>query len=240
MIINKNNFNNLWLILFLSLISITKVESQDYSISETVLHINKYIKPNYILKYSNTSLYTEQKMRDGNYRLNFKISLNHLGRVVIDDNRDLSVRIYCSNNSKCSTYYLPDGERGSFEYFSIYAENYDDAEKIANAVRYLKTVIENSDNEDPFASYNTKYEDNTSVAGTGELNFEKVSLGMDKTKVFEVLNVKPELYSKEVGYEIYTAISSDYDLYFFYFTNNRLTRIDGGESSPDVIISIKN
>lgn len=220
----------------------THVIAQDFTLAEAVTYIDIRLKSDYFLKTENNNLILYRKDNYGVNKINQRVRISDLEKVEINTNREISVRAYCKNMNKCSSVYLPDGYSSPFDYFALYVQDYERAELVTNALRYIIVNFQSTSNRnDPFVSYGSKNESKQAnqKKNSGSFDFNKIKLGMNKEKVFEIFGEYAKLDSKERGYEVY-RVMKDYELYFFYFTNNLLTRIDRGERSPDAIILIKN
>jgi len=219
---------------FIILIAPSKVASQDFTLSEAVQYIDNRLKSDYFLKIENNNLIVNRGSR-----ISSKVSINNLESVEISDSRELGVKAYCKNMNKCSTVYLPDGYSVNFDEFTLYTEDYESAELVANALRYIiDNFQKESSQSDPFASYSSKNKRNDENSYSDSFDFNKIELGMNKEEVFKIFGEYAKLESIEVGYKVY-RVMKNYETYFFYFSNNSLTRIDRGERSPDAVILIR-
>ncbi|WP_456867091.1 hypothetical protein [Galbibacter sp. BG1] len=136
-----------------------------------------------------------------------------------------SVRLYCKNGNECSTRYLPDGKSILFNYFYIPAKGYSDAKAILNL---LKPYFDVKDT--PKKKSNNPY--------FVEADFSDIELGMSTNAVVSKLKNKNyilTLDTKEIGYEVYRVFVG-VSVYFFYFNNGKLSKIDTGVTPPNTQI----
>ena len=114
----------------------------------------------------------------------------------------------------------------------IESKMYFDAEKVANALRYLVNKSKSPNSlYDPFTSYNksakTKYQ------------VKDLNLGLSVKQVSELLDKKIVLESKESGYQVY-RVEDEGGQYFLYFEAGILTRVDKGEYPYDAVIIMQH
>lgn len=207
------------------------VLSQEYSSSETIDYINNLVDdPKFELFIKNGKL-EQMETQKGESSLQQRVHISDISKTRVSTDRTIGVYLDCVKKSNCSLYYMPDGEGVPMPYFVITTKSNQTAEKISNAVRHLIENEKNyNDDSDPFAAYGTDNE------VKDKLNISDLEIGMEKKTVFQILNTKPLLESRENEYEVYRVIRNDQ--YFIYFSNNTLTRIDKGESIGDTIIII--
>lgn len=218
----------------------TKSLAQNYTINETINYINNLlVNEKSKISFSNNSLTLKSFNGNNNeYIITKIININDISDVTISSDSYISVHINCLNKSMCTTKIITSStnsfpeKRDNWLYFSISTSNYDIAEKISNALRYIiDKSKKTSSKKDPFSSYGVvKNNDKT-------ININDLKIGMTKNEVFKTLNTQPILESIQKGYNIYRVKKGTQ--YFLYFTNDRLTRVDKGVRGPDAIIKLE-
>lgn len=216
--------------------------AQNYTINETINYINNLlVNEESKISFLNQNLTLKNfNGKNNEYIITQLININNISDVTVSKSYQgyISVHINCLNKSLCTTKIIgstsnsfPE-DRNNSPYFYISVNNYDTAEKISNAIRYIiekskKTTPKN----DPFSSYSVvKNNDKT-------ININDLKIGMTKNEVFKTLNTQPILESIEKGYNIYRVKKGEQ--YFLYFVSDRLTRVDKGVRSPDTIIKLE-
>jgi len=206
-------------------------DAQNYSITETVAHINKLLESrNLILSISNNKIickdYNTHSGAVGDIQ---EIDIDNISEVSIQPSGTI-IFIKCLYNSDCTSYTMTANLKASMQYLHIFTDSYKTSEKIANALRYIIDKSKKSSKDDPYASYSVKRADDRSV------NINDLKIGMSKYLAFKTLNTTPTVDSIEEGYEVYKVKKGEQ--YFLYFVNNKLTRIDKGVRGADMIINI--
>lgn len=217
-----------------------KSVAQNYTISETINYINNLlVNEGSKISFLNQNLIVKSFNGDADeYIITQVINMNDVLDVSVSSDYYISVRINCLSKSMCATKIIASSanafpeKRSSWLYFDISVGNYNNAEKISNAIRYIidkskKTKVKT----DPFSSYSVSKNNDKIV------NINDLRIGMTKIEVFKTLNTQPIVESIEKGYKVYKVKKGEQ--YFLYFVNDRLTRVDKGVRSPDAIIKIE-
>jgi hypothetical protein len=235
------------LILFYLIYFANNSFAQNQSIAETIKYINNIADSEYVLDFKNGKIFTKkydwvdhrykEKKR---WRTSSEIHLSNISRVSVGEpNRYSSsgsyssVSIYCLYEDDCAKGYYAYPEYASVPLFYWDVGNNSNAKKIANALRYIiEKAKKTSTNNDPFSKYSKQTKDYSKI------NISDLYIGMSKSNVFKTINTKPKVESIELDYEVY-KVRKGFDQYFLYFSNNKLNRVDKGESIYDTIIIIE-
>ncbi|OAD42381.1 hypothetical protein LPB303_14885 [Polaribacter atrinae] len=220
--------------------------SENYSIPETIKYINNIANSEYILEFKNNTFITKKyDWVDHRYKKrkqwekSSEIHLSNISRVSIGEpnmysskGSHSSVSIHCKYEDDCAKGYYAYPEYTTIPLFSWKVGNNNNAKKIANALRYIIEKANNSTtNKDPFSKYSKETKDYSKI------NINDLYIGMNKKNVFNTINTKPIVELIELDYEVY-KVRKGSDQYFLYFSNNKLNRVDKGESIYDAIIII--
>lgn len=221
--------------------------AQNLSISETIDYINNIADSDYELDFKNGKFFTKKyDWVDHRYKKNKRwetgdeIHLSDLSKITVGGTSNWSgnegcyscVVFYCKYDGDCVKAYYAYPKYTEVSDFRWDVGNNSNAEKIANAIRYIiEKAKKSSVNNDPFSKYSKETKDYKTV------NISDLYVGMSKSNVFKTLNTKPIVESIETDYEVY-KVKRNNDQYFLYFTNDKLTSVDKGESIYDTIIII--
>jgi hypothetical protein len=220
--------------------------AQNLSIPETIKYINNIADSDHELDFKNGTFFTKKyDWVDHRYKkrkrweTSDEIHLSNISRVSVGEPNMYSssgsyssVSIYCLYEDDCAKGYYAYPKYTSTPLLYWNVGNNSNAEKIANAIRYIiEKEKKSSTNNDPFSKYGKETKNYKTV------NISDLYVGMSKSNVFKTLNTKPVVESIETGYEVY-RVKRNNDQYFLYFTNNKLTSVDKGENIYDTIIII--
>lgn len=234
------------IILLIILNSFTNLFSQNLTLNETMDYINEELtKNNPREQYSQKSKFVLIENGDiarfryykGNLEFIQRINLYDIETVTITERSEINVELKCYNEKKCATWeYLDERSNmnSSWEYINFSVKNTRSGNKIKKAIEYfIKKAKEQNfgKNDDPFDTFETEKEKNTSI------NIMDLKIGMAKKEVFKILNTKPEVELIETDYEVYRARKQN--LYFLYFSNGKLIRVDKGVRRADARIIIE-
>jgi hypothetical protein len=214
------------LFLFFLFINNERISAQNHTIAETISYINNLItNPNIKISFSDNNI-IYKRYDNGKVRYTNAINVKNVSEVTISS-YSMAVQIKCLKDTPCASF-TSNGRTRSTSFLHLEMDNYSNAEKISNALRYIIDKANSSyiDN-DPFSSYSSNK----------TTNIYDLRIGMSKNEVFKIINLKPEIELIESGYEIYRIYLKE--TYFLYFSNNRLTRVDRGVRSPDAIIQLR-
>ena len=218
------------------------VYSQEYTIKQTVDYADKHISADYTLKLEGTKLvkYWYNSADDATYKQGY-VEISNLSKVDFESAYGMYiVKLWCINKDKCAKSVTRSGQFADWEYLDLWTVDSEEAELVANAMRYLIANFKESEyapKNDPFRAYSSNGNSTMKTVGW----WGEIDLGMSKNQVFKSikgLNVDISLDTLDDNSEIYRAYKYP-DLLFLYFKNDRLIRVDRGERSPDAIIMIE-
>lgn len=232
-----------------SVLLINFSHAQNYTIPETINYINNILDSDTKIEFSNNKFiiknyeWVDYRTKESKrWYPEGEIHLSDISRVTVGEPSSWSgskgcytcVSFYCKYGGDCAKAIVGRRDHVMVSDLRWDIGNSSDAERIANALRYIiERSSESKVNEDPFSAYSKETRDYRTV------NIHDLKIGMTKQTVFNTLNHQPVVDSKERGYEVYkVSIPNSYDYYFLYFSNNRLERVDKGESPYDAIIII--
>lgn len=221
--------------------------SQNYSIPQTIDYINNISDSKYTLEFSNNKFILKKlgwvdhrTKKTRQWEIYGEIHLSDISKISVGEPISWSgescyscVSFHCKANDNCAKIYFAYPKYGRDPNILWDLGNNGNAEKVANALRYIIEKAKKSTTiNDPFSKYGQETKDYST------LNISELNIGMSKQNVFSILNTKPVVESIETGYEVY-KVKRNADQYFLYFSKNKLIRVDKGVSIYDAIILIE-